>query len=49
MAWSGRYSKLQGDLPPGVPPLFPGGRSSLILIMGSAGAVILSDVIKRIS
>ena len=48
MAWSERYSSLRGDLPRPVAPLIPGGKFSLVLIMGAASTIILSDLVQRV-
>lgn len=41
MAWSERYSET--SLKPILPPIVPGGKVTLLVIMGTAGVVILSS------
>ncbi|KAF9599357.1 hypothetical protein IFM89_036814 [Coptis chinensis] len=45
MSWSDRYSNDSESLK--LPPLVPGGRFSLSLVMGGAGYVILSEILEN--
>nr|XP_027082146.1 uncharacterized protein LOC113704439 [Coffea arabica] len=46
MSWSDRYSKSSES--PKLPPLVPGGKLTLSLVIGSAGYVILSELIENL-
>eukprot|EP00850_Spirogloea_muscicola_P004092 SM000017S02832 [mRNA] locus=s17:558669:560288:- [translate_table: standard] len=46
MAWSERYSGT--CLPPTMPPIVPGGKFTLAIIMGAASTVIVSELAKNV-
>lgn len=49
MTWESRYSATRSEVPSLVSPILPGGRITLILLMGAAGSVIGSDIVGRIT
>ena len=44
MAWSQRYAK---ETPPAIEPLVPGGRSTLMMMIGGAAVVIALEITER--
>ena len=48
MSWSDRYSNLNSSPPVKLRELVPGGKITLLLILGSSGYVILSELLESL-